>query len=219
MKTRVLKTQPKYVTRGFGNGHGGVDLGWDTTPTDTIISHSDGVVVFCQTGYGNEQGSSGNASYGNCVKIRHPNGYFTLYAHLSKVLVKSGQSVKTGQPIGNMGNTGNSYGNHLHWEVRNANDERINPEPYINGDLPHLKTKKEDDSMLSYEQWKAYQERYEREQAAQKTSKWAEAAVEFCKKHGIMKGDSDGRFRPLSGVTRQEVAQVAKNLFDAISGK
>ena len=60
--------------------------------------------------YKRQQGSSGNASYGNCVKLRHPNGYFTLYAHLSGVKVSDGQQVEKGRQIGNMGNSGNSYG-------------------------------------------------------------------------------------------------------------
>lgn len=99
-KSRVLKTQENRLTRGFGNGHSGVDLGWQTTQTDAVLAHSDGTVTFCQTGYSNNQGSSGNASYGNCVKLKHPNGYSTLYAHLSAVTVKQGQSVKKGQQIG-----------------------------------------------------------------------------------------------------------------------
>ena len=104
------------------------------------MAHSDGTVTFCQTGYSNNQGSSGNASYGNCVKLKHPNGYSTLYAHLSAVTVKQGQSVKKGQQIGNMGNTGNSYGTHLHFEVRNTSDTCMDPTPYLAADLPGLAT-------------------------------------------------------------------------------
>ena len=142
-KSRVLQTQENRITRGFGNGHSGVDLGWQTTQTDGILAHSEGTVTFCQTGYGNSPGSSGNASYGNCVKIKHPNGYSTLYAHLSAVTVKLGQAVSQGQQIGNMGNTGNSYGNHLHFEVRNTSDTCIDPAPYIAADLPGMATVEE----------------------------------------------------------------------------
>ena len=139
-KSRVLQTQENRITRGFGNGHTGVDLGWQTTQTDGILAHSDGKVVFCQTGYGNSPGSTGNASYGNCVKIDHGNGYFTLYAHLSDVTVKNGQQVSKGQVIGHMGNTGNSYGAHLHFEVRKGASTCIDPAPYIAADLPGLPT-------------------------------------------------------------------------------
>ena len=142
-KSRVLQTQENRITRGFGNGHSGVDLGWQTTKTDGILAHSEGTVTFCQTGYGNSPGSSGNASYGNCVKIKHPNGYSTLYAHLSAVTVKLGQTVTKGEQIGNMGNTGNSYGAHLHFEVRNTSDTCIDPVPYLAADLPGIATVEE----------------------------------------------------------------------------
>lgn len=139
-KSRVLQTQENRITRGFGNGHTGVDLGWQTTQTDGILAHSDGTVVFCQTGQKNNPGSTGNASYGNCVKIDHGNGYYTLYAHLSDVTVKLGQQVSKGQVIGHMGNTGNSYGTHLHFEVRKGASNCIDPAPYIAADLPGLPT-------------------------------------------------------------------------------
>ena len=139
-KSRVLETQENRITRGFGNGHTGVDLGWQTTQTDGILAHSDGKVVFCQTGQKNNPGSSGNASYGNCVKLDHGNGYYTLYAHLSDVTVKLGQQVAKGQVIGHMGNTGNSYGPHLHFEVRKGASNCIDPAPYIAADLPGLPT-------------------------------------------------------------------------------
>ena len=76
-------------------------------------------------------GSSGNASYGNCVKIRHDNGMYTLYAHLADVRVNINQYVSQGQDLGMMGNTGNSYGIHLHFEVFNTNNSRVNPENYF----------------------------------------------------------------------------------------
>lgn len=149
-KSRVLKTQPNGITRPFGNGHIGIDLGWRTIQNDGVLAHSPGKVVFCQTGHRNNQGSSGTASYGNCVKLLHPNGYYTLYAHLSEVNVVNGQEVAKGQQIGRMGNTGNSYGTHLHFEVRNQKNACIDPAPYIAADLPGLATepvRMEGDSM------------------------------------------------------------------------
>jgi len=62
-----------------------------------------------------------NSGYGNYIKIQHPNGSLTLYAHLSVVNIKEGQSVTQGQVIGAMGNTGNVTGPtgcHLHFEIR-----------------------------------------------------------------------------------------------------
>ncbi len=56
--------------------------------------------------------------YGNCVIIRHPNGLETLYGHFSELAVKPGQVVKAGEVVGYCGNTGYSFGAHLHFEIR-----------------------------------------------------------------------------------------------------
>lgn len=64
--------------------------------------------------------------YGNYVVIRHSNGLETVYAHLSKHLVRVNDVVKSGQPIGLGGNTGRSFGSHLHFETRLCG-EPINP--------------------------------------------------------------------------------------------
>lgn len=72
----------------------------------------------------------------------------------------------------------------------------------------------EDDEMLTYDQWKDYMERYEKEKAEEKVSSWAKDAVEFVQKEGLMNGDADGSFRPQSFITRQEVAAVLKNEHD-----
>ncbi|MER6161992.1 M23 family metallopeptidase [Streptomyces sp. NPDC001868] len=63
-------------------------------------------------------GAGDGPAYGNAVVIKHGNGTFSQYAHLSKVGVKIGQVVKTGQRIAFSGNTGNSSGPHLHFEIR-----------------------------------------------------------------------------------------------------
>ena len=135
MVSRVLKTGENQITQKYGGSHHGVDLVKYKSQVDTIVAHSDGTVVFCQTGQKNNQNATGNASYGNCVKIDHGDGYATLYAHLAKVNVKKGDAVKQGQVIGTMGNTGRSFGMHLHFEVRKDN-ARIDPTPYLEADLP-----------------------------------------------------------------------------------
>lgn len=135
MASRVLQKGTNRITQGYKTTHKGVDLGRVHVTGEPIIAHSAGVVTFCQTGHKNNKGSKGNASYGNCVKIDHGDGYETLYAHLASVRVKVGQVVKCGEVIGTMGNTGNSYGIHLHFEVR-ENGARINPIPFLEKDLP-----------------------------------------------------------------------------------
>ena len=66
-----------------------------------------------------------NGGYGLFVKMSHSNGTDTLYAHLSKVLVVTGQSVEKGQQIAKMGSTGRSTGSHLHFEVHGAKNPLV----------------------------------------------------------------------------------------------
>ncbi|MEA2020328.1 MAG: M23 family metallopeptidase [Patescibacteria group bacterium] len=70
--------------------------------------------------------SGWNYGYGKLVRIDHGNGYTSLYAHLSSVKVQPGQNVSRGQIIGNMGNTGRSFGTHLHLEIT-YQGRHINP--------------------------------------------------------------------------------------------
>lgn len=75
-----------------------------------------------------------NRGYGNSVVISHGYGYKTLYAHLSKVSVKKGQSIKRGEVIGLVGNTGTSTAPHLHYEVI-KNGNKIDPLNFYFNDL------------------------------------------------------------------------------------
>ncbi|MGW7078590.1 M23 family metallopeptidase [Streptomyces sp. NPDC054866] len=63
-------------------------------------------------------GAGDGPAYGNAIVIKHDNGTFSQYAHLSKIDVRVGQTVGTGQHIAASGNTGNSSGPHLHFEIR-----------------------------------------------------------------------------------------------------
>ncbi len=74
-------------------------------------------------------------SYGKYAVIEHEDGTRTLYAHLSKLLVKPGQKVKKGQAVGKMGSTGSSNGTHLHFEVR-VGGRAVNPRYFL--DLPAI---------------------------------------------------------------------------------
>jgi len=141
---RILKCDKYRITQYFSSKHKGIDIVKYYSSTCPIVAHTDGEVVWLQTGqkHNNNLKPGTNATYGNCVKLKHSNGYYTLYAHMKDVYVKKGQKVKRGQEIGYMGNTGVATGNHLHWEVRKPNETRINPEPYINADLPDMKKEK-----------------------------------------------------------------------------
>jgi murein DD-endopeptidase MepM/ murein hydrolase activator NlpD len=68
--------------------------------------------------------------FGNCIILKHGNGFETLYGHLSKILVSVGQPIDIGQQIGLIGSTGRSTGPHLHYEVH-RNGQKINPEGFL----------------------------------------------------------------------------------------
>jgi murein DD-endopeptidase MepM/ murein hydrolase activator NlpD len=71
------------------------------------------------------------SGFGNCIILKHGNGFETLYGHLSKILVKVGQQIDIGEPIGLIGSTGRSTGPHLHYEVHRYG-RKINPESFLN---------------------------------------------------------------------------------------
>ena len=81
--------------------------------------------------------SAYHSSYGNYVVIDHGNGNSTLYAHMSSRAVSEGQMVSQGQTIGAVGDTGNTSGPHLHYEVR-RNGQRTDPEAYY-PNLPFIR--------------------------------------------------------------------------------
>lgn len=94
-----------------GNGHTAIDIGM---PTGTsVLAALSGTVMAT----GNTDAVPGCYSFGKWVVIKHANGLATLYAHLSSIGVSSGQSVTTGQAIGNSGMTGYATGPHLHFGV------------------------------------------------------------------------------------------------------
>ena len=100
----------------YWSGHLGIDIAaGEGAP---VYAADSGVVTMAQGGY--------NYGYGNVIQIDHGNGYSTVYAHLSNIGVGVCQSVSRGQWIGAAGNTGNSQGAHLHFEVR-QNGGFINP--------------------------------------------------------------------------------------------
>ncbi|MEU3935368.1 M23 family metallopeptidase [Streptomyces sp. NPDC029044] len=91
--------------------HSGQDF---AVPSGTQVVATHGGTVVKAGG----NGAGDGPAYGNAVVIKHGNGTYSQYAHLSKVTVRVGQIVKTGQEIAKSGNTGNSSGPHLHFEIR-----------------------------------------------------------------------------------------------------
>lgn len=106
--------------RRWGRMHRGIDI---AAPIGTpIVAAAPGEVLFA---------GWNNGGYGNLVKLRHPDGSLTLYAHNNKVLVRKGQEVDQGQQIAEMGNTGRSTGPHLHFEIHPSGKGAVNPLAYL----------------------------------------------------------------------------------------
>lgn len=109
------------VTQGFWSGHRAVDIG--AYSGAAVKAADSGRVVIAKSGW--------NYGYGNYVVVDHGNGFVSLYGHLSSIFVRSGENVYSGQELGSVGNTGNSTGPHLHFEIR-YKDALRNPFTYLN---------------------------------------------------------------------------------------
>ena len=107
-----------------GGFHPGVDIG--NSRGTPVMAAADGIVVKVVNSCAEGRKSCGGG-YGNHVDVKHENGDKTRYAHLNKTFVGVGQPVSQGQPIGAIGNTGNSTGPHLHWEIENSNGSKMKP--------------------------------------------------------------------------------------------
>ena len=105
----------------LGNGdifHRGIDMAAPIgTPVQAV---AEGTVIRANT----------DRHYGKVVVIDHHNGYRTLYAHNSKLLIRAGERVKVGQTIAKVGSTGRSTGPHLHFEIH-RDGEHVDPSPYL----------------------------------------------------------------------------------------
>lgn len=128
-----------YISTVYGNvgpnGSGSTWYPWYAFHAALDIADDEGTPIVAANG-GRVILSQYYGGYGNCVIIDHGGGYITLYAHGSKRLVSVGQIVKRGQRIMLMGDTGLSYGPHLHFELLKGattyqQDKRVNPMPYI----------------------------------------------------------------------------------------
>jgi LysM repeat protein len=144
------------ITRGSGTGTSEIGggacsggavgdgvFGWPTNGPHTIsgnnygpghlaidISATEGSAVFASDAGVVTEAGWNNYGYGNVVMIDHGNGYVTVYAHLSQINVTVCESVGQGAVIGLAGNTGNSFGAHLHFEIR-LGGANVNPLSYV----------------------------------------------------------------------------------------
>jgi murein DD-endopeptidase MepM/ murein hydrolase activator NlpD len=107
------------ITQYFSWYHPGIDIANNAEPLD--VAADSGNVVYA---------GWDTSGYGNMVLINHGNGFETRYAHLSQIMVISGQTVQKGQTIGRMGSTGHSTGPHTHFEII-LNGVHVNPLLYL----------------------------------------------------------------------------------------
>ncbi|MCP9997264.1 M23 family metallopeptidase [Streptomyces werraensis] len=110
----------------WAHKHSGQDY---AVPTGTPVVAAHGGTVVKAGG----NGAGDGPAYGNAIVIKHGNKTYSQYAHLSSVHVKVGQVVKTGQKIASSGNTGNSSGPHLHFEIRTTPNygSAVNPATFL----------------------------------------------------------------------------------------
>jgi len=205
------KGQPPIVTSEFGPNHKGTDYGYpDGTPV--YASESGKVVIAKNDEVRQWIANSSNdpfprprqlrtEDYGNMVKIEHSDGYTSLYAHMKhkSVTVTPGVQVKKGQKIGEVGSTGNSIGNHLHFEIR-KHESAVNPAPLLDTGFwqvtpqedPRAKKIREleaDKEQLWKEktEWehKAKDNDFAYQEARAKYNGLRDGLVQLCKQHGI----------------------------------
>ncbi|QNP64565.1 M23 family metallopeptidase [Streptomyces genisteinicus] len=140
-KKKAAKKNPSWVkpvskytlTASFAQGgamwsakHSGQDF---AVPVGTPVKAVHGGTVV----KAGPNGGGDGPAYGNAIVIKHANGKYSQYAHLSKINVSIGSKVKTGQLIAKSGNTGNSSGPHLHFEIRTSPNygSALNPANYL----------------------------------------------------------------------------------------
>lgn len=135
-KVFILPVPQSRVTSRFGRRvdpfnkynrvyHSGLDLAAKVGAP--VLSAADGEVVF----------TGRNGGYGNSVTIQHKNGYKTVYAHCSQILVEVGETVKMGRVVALVGRTGTATGAHLHFEVF-RNGKIMNPESALGMTEKHV---------------------------------------------------------------------------------
>lgn len=145
-KYHVLESKSEYCTADYGtrepsySTHHGMDFINDVGHSCNAIAVADGEVVTVQDFV---DGFSDTYTAGNYVRIKHESGVYSRYLHLVKgsVKVKVGQKVKAGTVLGTEGNTGYSYGTHLHFDVFDGT-QYVDPLPYLLGEKSFYKAKK-----------------------------------------------------------------------------
>ena len=139
LRSRVNKSGYCEITQYSNTNHIALDLVGKNYTIDDIVSHSDGVVETVVKNINYNTYGTNNKILGNYILIKHDN-FYTLYAHLEYNTIKlnKGDRVVKGQIIGRMGNTGYSNGAHLHFEMKDINNNKIDPINYLDKDYNYI---------------------------------------------------------------------------------
>lgn len=193
---RYVHPTPGRVTSKFGvrrwRFHYGTDIKLQTG--DSVYNCFDGVVRI----------SKRSRSYGNVILVRHNNGLETLYAHLSKRHSEVGDKVKAGDCLGLGGNTGRSYGSHLHFEIRFLG-EALNPEHVI--DFANHKLI-EDTLLLSKAMYYYHNDIKELSKMVWHTIRKGDTLGHLSRKYGT----SINAICALNGIKRSTILRIGKQL-------
>lgn len=111
-----------YYGYRWGRLHSGIDISDDGIGGQDIVAADGGTVTWA--GYD-------DSGYGNYVIIDHGNGYYSLYGHCSSLAVSQGDKVYKGQTVAYVGSTGDSTGEHLHFEIRRSETDRLDPMEFL----------------------------------------------------------------------------------------
>jgi len=109
----------------------------------SVLAAADGTVIHVKEDHRN----CSSCGYGSYVILQHNNGHRSLYGHLSQVGAAMGQKFSAGEVLGKVGNTGHSYGAHLHFEII-AYEEYVDPNTYLHAQLYMLHSIIEQIAML-----------------------------------------------------------------------
>lgn len=178
--------------------HRGVDIGLNTG--DVVYAAFDGVVRAALP-------SRMTGGYGNVLVIRHINGLETYYGHLSRYIVKSGDVVKAGEPIGYGGSTGRSTGPHLHFETRYMG-QSFDPERIFDFERGTLRS---EEFVLKKHYFNINSHQGQSDQQSLKASKKApqEASAKSRKVyHTVKKGDTLSRIAKKYGTSINKICKL-----------
>ena len=160
---------------------------------------------------------------GNFVVVTMKDGRRIYYMHLKSFLVPNGAFVAKGQAIGIMGNTGHSYGAHTHLELRPKGTSYESLDIAAFTGIPnklgvyYYNPNEQEESAVTQEKFDEMMDDYLRRLAEKPPEEWSKEERDFCEKRGILRGDSDGKMRYKSYVTREEAAAIAYRIIKGLT--